>query len=460
MRRSWPTKTTAAAALVALLVSVAGTALAGPATGATTAPAAAPRYDVVASIVVESGDEPVGRGMNEVGTIVGWAGWPYGAVYWDDGTGTTILPGLPGDEHRTAVDVNDAGVAVGESGFETIDPPQHATRWVNGEPEDLGTLPGGGDSHAEAINEAGMIVGWGYVGSDTHAFVWTEDDGMIDITPTAQFAYAYDVNEAGQVVGYIGGQAFLWEDGELTGLGTAPGFALSAAFAINDDGVVAGQVTTASGNSERVASWTAADGWTVLGGAGEHNAGWGINRDGTVVGTGSPAGGLEQAVVYLEGFGLLTVGELLTTNDYFLTNAFDVDDAGRILAVAHNRRTGNTETLLLEPDRKPMHDERLRVRAAGSPDLDRGVATLRVLDDAGNPVRRARIDGTWYLHGAVVANNDLARTEASGRAALRHRLGELSGGDVVKFCIASITSAKFQYQPPDGGSSCDSVRVS
>ena len=46
----------------------------------------------------------------------------------------------------------DAGVAVGHSGYETIEPPQHAVRWIDGAPEELST-PGLTDSHAEGINE-------------------------------------------------------------------------------------------------------------------------------------------------------------------------------------------------------------------------------------------------------------------------------------------------------------------
>src|SRR4051794_15964323 len=191
--------TTASLLLASSASALASSAVAAEASpGSTPAPADAPRYDVIGSVTGDGDLGPVGRGMNELGTIVGWVDWPLQAFEWDNGTGTTILPGLAGDQHRVAVDINDAGVAVGHSGYETIEPPQHAVRWIDGVPDDLGTISGG-DSHAEAINEAGMIVGWGYVGSDTHAFVWTEKDGMVDITPTARTAYAYDVNESGQV---------------------------------------------------------------------------------------------------------------------------------------------------------------------------------------------------------------------------------------------------------------------
>ena len=437
-------------------------ASATPAPAAPDSPAAQaggelPRYDVVGRITGGDGLGPVGRGMNENGTIVGWVDWPLTAFQWDDETGMDTLPGLAGDTHRVAVDVNNAGIAVGHSGYETIEPPQHAVRWIDGVPDELDT-PGLTDSHAEGINEAGTIVGWGYSGSDTHAFVWTEAGGMVDITPSAQFAYAYDVNESGQVTGYIGGQAFLWEDGVLTGLGAPEGFAYSAAFAINDQGVIAGQVTTASGNSERVARWSAETGWEVLGGAGETNAGWGINNNGTIVGNGRPSGGLERAVVYIEGFGLLSLAELLTTGNYFLLNAYDVDDAGRIVVVAHNNQTGDTETLLLAPVRPLMHDQDLRVVLRGSPDPSTGLAKLRVVDESGNPVDQAVVRGRWSLDGDVVARGDKDKTDAEGKAKLRHAFGELSTGQVVRFCVTGITHPDFAYDEP-ANPSCDSTTV-
>jgi len=212
----------------------------------------APQYEV-AAVISDGNRSPIGRGLNETGTIAGYSGYPYTKAFvWDAAGGLSTLPGLPGDTRRFAFDVNDAETVVGHSGYESIEPPQRAVRWVGGVPEDLGVLPGGTDSHAEAINEAGTIVGWSNSSSGNHAFVWTEADGMVDITPSAppsQIAYAYDLNEAGQVTGSVGSRAFVWDDGVLTDLGVPPGYAFSFGYAINDAGVVAGHVMTARGNT-------------------------------------------------------------------------------------------------------------------------------------------------------------------------------------------------------------------
>ena len=422
-----------------------------------------PAYDVVA--VISDGDNaPIPRGLNETGTIVGYTGYPQTKAFlWENGN-LTKLPALLGNTRRFAFDVNDAGTVVGHSGYTSVEPPQRAVRWVGGVPEDLGVLPGGFDSHAEGINEAGMIVGESSTSSGAnHAFVWTEAAGMIDITPTAppsQIARAYDVNESGQVVGYVNSRAFVWQDGVLTDLGVPDGYAFSFGFAINDAGAVAAHVTTASGAAESVALWTPAAGWQVLGGGGQVNVAWGINNEGTIVGEGRPTPGLERAFVYLADFGLLSLTELLTTDDWFLLFASDVDDDGRIIAYGSNRVTGDNATLLLEPVRGPlMHDEQLKVRLRGSPEPSSGLAKLRVVDESGNPVQRALVDGTWGLNGEVIDPSDTDRTNAAGRAKLKHRLDDLAVGDIVEFCITTVTHESYEYEPPPGGPSCDTATV-
>lgn len=417
----------------------------------------ATRYQIEAVITDDGMPSPIGRGMNETGTLVGWTGWPLAAFTWDDSGGLTKLPGLPGDTHRLAVDVNDAGTVVGHSGFESIEAPQHAVRWVAGIPQDLGTLPGDTDSHAEAINEAGTVVGWSTNGSTTHAFLWTEDGGMVDITPSAQTGRAYDVNEAGLVTGYAGSHAFVWAAGTLTDLGVPPGFASSFGVAVNDAGVVAAHVKTASANAEAVARWTPGVGWEVLGGVGEHNETTGINNDGTIVGRGRPSSGLQRAFVYVEGAGLRSLTELLTTNEWSIWYAFDVDDAGRIVAEGSNRFTGERATLLLKPTSRPlMHDEDLRVTVRG---FSNGTAKLHVVDDAGDPIRRAIVDGSWSRNGQVVASGDTDRTNANGNASLRHQFGGLVSGEIIQFCITTITHRGHAYDLPFPSPSCASITV-
>jgi probable HAF family extracellular repeat protein len=444
--------------IVAGATMIPAASVAGAATAAAPQAPAAPAYDVAAVVgEAESVGAAAGRGSNETGTIVGWQGYPLTAFSWSQTTGLNALPALPGDTHRTAVDVNDAGVAVGDSGYQTIEPPQHAVRWVGGVPEDLGALPGDTDSHAEGINEAGTIVGWSSAGSESHAFVWTQTNGMIDITPAAELGSAYDVNESGVVTGYVDSQAFVWQNGVLTKLGVPTGWAYSFGFAINDAGVVAAHVTSASGNAEAIAQWSPATGWEVLGGVGERNVAWGINNDGWIVGRGRPSAGIERGLLYVPGTGMLSLTDLLTTGSWTVTYAYDIDDAGRIVAQGSNTQTGRRATLFLVPhDSATMHDQGLSVRLKESPRRTTGIGTLSVVDEGGAAIPGAVVTGTWARNDTVIKTGATDETNRNGKAELRQRFKRLKSGDVIEFCITTITHDDYTYDT-GGEQSCASA---
>ena len=72
--------------------------------------------------------------------------------------------------------------------------------------EDLGTL-GGSSSCAEGINDAGEIVGWADLANgQAHAFVHTDQEGMIDLDATVpaslglRLVFARAINNRGQIV--------------------------------------------------------------------------------------------------------------------------------------------------------------------------------------------------------------------------------------------------------------------
>ncbi|MCC6528510.1 MAG: hypothetical protein IT373_38040 [Polyangiaceae bacterium] len=137
---------------------------------------------------------------------------------------------------------------------------QRAFLWTDGTSTDLGTL-GGTESVAQALNDAGQVVGWSRLASgDYHAFLW--DDGvMLDLgTLGGASSTAADVNAHGQVVGMASVaddtafHAFLWEDGEMVDLGAPLGLS-SAAMAIDDAGVVVGRSREAPPRGDHVLLW-------------------------------------------------------------------------------------------------------------------------------------------------------------------------------------------------------------
>ena len=134
--------------------------------------------------------------------------------------------------------------------------------------QNLGTLPGGQQSGANAINSAGEIAGWANVGSNDDAIIWTESGGMVDLGINASCgATALGLNDSDEVVGWFNNSAgcaftshgFSWtHSGGLKDLGVLSGGQYSFAYGINSTGQIVG--TGASSTSAIVALMWTSDG--------------------------------------------------------------------------------------------------------------------------------------------------------------------------------------------------------
>lgn len=194
------------------------------------------------------------------------------AFLWTPGDGQRqrrYLGTLPGFHYSRAAGINDEGVVVGAALDTNVDQ-RGATRmrafsWQNGKLQDLGTL-GGSFSAATAISQAGHVVGKsdtriedGLPGSPspTHAALWepgsvrAEDLGTLSGGANSA---ASAVNRLGQVVGYSESSdaprhAFLYTDHVMTDLGSLPASdpysrPISVASGINDRGYVVGTASS------------------------------------------------------------------------------------------------------------------------------------------------------------------------------------------------------------------------
>ncbi len=130
---------------------------------------------------------------------------------------------LPTDAYWTdGFRMNESGLCVGVD----IDT-GHALHYTDSGVTDLGDLGDlfGANIYIPAMNEAGRFAGYRPLGSSHYeAFTWSAEGGLTAIAPEETSSQANDINQQGDIVGYIGlyydAQAFLYKDGIRTDFGS------------------------------------------------------------------------------------------------------------------------------------------------------------------------------------------------------------------------------------------------
>ncbi len=244
---------------------------------------------------VELAVEPIAQILNNRGVAVGEADTPTSNPYypngnpfvggsqyvghafsWQDGS-LTDLGSLPGGLNSGAVWINNAGVVAGISEDGEIDPllgfPEGiAVLWKDGKIINLGTLDGGYESVANAVNDQGQVTGPALdtvpdqysmlgLGTQTRAFLW-ESGAMRDLgTLGGPDAFGFYINDRGEIAGqsYTNSTAnpvldpcgnyginvptqdpFLWRKGRMIDIGTLGG-TCGSPNGLNNSGDVVGQ---------------------------------------------------------------------------------------------------------------------------------------------------------------------------------------------------------------------------
>jgi probable HAF family extracellular repeat protein len=221
-------------------------------------------------------------------------------------------------------------------------------------------FPSGTEAHG--INNAGEVVGTGYLSpSNFHAFLYSGGK-MKDLGPSQAFqATAYAIKTSGQFVGTYslnsgGSGTFLYTRGKMT---TVPNPASSRGgfgVAINDIGEIVGALYPGSSGGSHAAKFGNGAGADLGNFPGARGSGANpINTAGQIVGTAifpptyKPFRAGKHVPFILSSSGLVNLNTLIISGTGFrLTDAVDINEYGQILCDATNA-SGNEHAVPLRP---------------------------------------------------------------------------------------------------------------
>src|SRR5215210_1189024 len=353
--------------LAPVVVMVVG---AGPGKAQTAEPA---RYTV--ENLGTLGGATIARGVNTSGRVTGQSqkrvengSLQLRAFSWDGGPMEDL--GTLGGPTSAGRGINDAGQVVGFSRISALNNQQRAflaerdaqggTRMLA-----LGTLPGLTSSEASAINASGQIAGRTYSSSTSgRAFLSRKDgDGpapMKDLGVLVPgkdtYSEAWAINDSGQVVGESGihedqGEAFLYSEGAIKGLGILPGQLYSEAMGIDDSGRIVGWSYTSRANVQGRAFLYEGGEMRDLGALpGDlYSMARAIDEHGRVVGQSRDAGGQNRAFLWEDGE-MVDLNALIPADSPLrLLDAYAIGESGKIVGSAFDQ-AGQVRAYLLTPN--------------------------------------------------------------------------------------------------------------
>ena len=312
-----------------------------------------------------SGSYSAAYGLNETGLIVGQslntATGKIEAVLWSGGVIQSL--GFEG----LARAVNNNGTVVGETGLAvSVQVPNgRAFMWNGGVYSDLGDL-GGIYAGAYDINDAGQITGFAFTPPGptpavqfAQAFLYDNGSmtGLGTVSSPTGYSRGHGINEDGEVAGRASLVDFadsdkhmaLWDaDGNISSYPSGVGN-YSTAQQINNNGLIVGNGFVAGGD-DRAMVWDSGV-LTVLGTlGGSSSRAWSVNDAGLIVGNSADTAGALQAMVSFDGQNIIMLSDLVVDMAGWssLVNALDVNELGQIVGTGINAY-GQTEAFLLTP---------------------------------------------------------------------------------------------------------------
>ena len=243
-----------------------------------------------------------------------------GAFLWSENSAPQQINGW-GSGPLSLTGVNDLGQVVGghwPDGMPT------AFFWNGGIAQEIGNL-GGETSQAYAINNLGQVVGISELADGTsQAFLWDSVNGTSDLGTPGLSSIASDINDLGQIVGRSeieSGQshAVLWQDGQMMDLDTLGG-EFSDSTAINNLGQVIGFVRMLPEEDDPL----------------------------------YPHGGEHFPFIWDSVNGMQDLNDLLPSeSDWRISQVYDINDNGWIVASAFNGSSSKYQIVLLKTVPEP-----------------------------------------------------------------------------------------------------------
>jgi probable HAF family extracellular repeat protein len=213
------------------------------------------RYKII-HIPTPDGSSSTALGLNNQGNVVGYSyqGDESKAFLYSYSNGTITDLGSLGGKTAAATAINHLNQVVGYS----ADGTGNVLAFLYSKDQSmssLGSLPGGGNSEAFAINSSGQVVGDSQTDGDSHRPVLFTENGVTDLELSVKnsdtLKSAYGINPNGQIIGRYdtdsgSTHAFLSASHQLTDLGTLGG-SDSEALGINQTGIIVGDSVTRNG---------------------------------------------------------------------------------------------------------------------------------------------------------------------------------------------------------------------
>jgi probable HAF family extracellular repeat protein len=326
------------------------------------APSAAQQYTVTDLGTLSGNSVSTASALNDAGQAAGVSESPTAAIatIFSGGNATSIS--TLGSSVSLANAINNSGEIAGWNSYNSnsnFDP--QAFLYSNGSMQNINSpslFPSG--TEAYGINNAGEVVGTGYLSPSTfHAFLYSGGK-MKDLGPSGAFqATAYAINTSGQIVGTYSlnsgaSGTFLYTNGKMTKLPNPAGSRGGFGDAINDGGEIVGTMYPSEGSHAAKFSNGA---WTDLGNlTGAQGSGaTAINTAGQIVGTAifpptyKPFRPGKHVPFISTASGLVNLNTLIASGTGFtLTDAVDINASGQILCDATNA-SGNEHAVLLSP---------------------------------------------------------------------------------------------------------------